>query len=365
VTDQRNAGKDPAAPVSGGGNTVGWLRQNLFDGALNSLITLLCIGLIVAAVVPLVRWGLIDAHWSGSATLCRESGGACWSFIGEKYRYILFGLYPAESHWRPSLAMLLFVAMVAVSSLPRFWNRRLVYGWGVAIVVCYLLMAGGILGLTPVPNSRWGGLPLTLILSVVGIGLAFPLSILLALGRQSRLPVIKALCVAYIELIRGVPLISVLFMASVMFPLLMPEGVSIDKLLRAQVAITLFVAAYLAEVIRGGLQALPRGQYEAADSLGLGYWTTMGLIILPQALKITIPPMVGTFIGTFKDTSLVIIISLFDLMTTTKTSLSDPEWLGFSIEAYLFTAAIYFVFSYFMSRYSQYLEHALNPERKR
>ena len=352
----------PRAPATG---LWSWILCNLFNSRLNSALTLLCAALLIAVAIPLLQWALIDAHWHGSAQTCRQGGGACWPFLGEKYRYILFGLFPREEHWRPLLAVLLFIVMVSISCIPCFWSRRLLYAWPIMLGACYLLMAGGMLGLTPVANRLWGGLPLTLMLSIVGIGLAFPLSIVLALGRQSKLPAIKALCVGYIELIRGVPLISVLFMASVMFPLLMPEGMSIDKLLRAQVAIVLFVAAYLAEVIRGGLQALPKGQYEAAASLGLGYWTTMRLIILPQALKITIPPMVGTFIGTFKDTSLVIIISLFDLMTTTKTSLSDPEWLGFSIEAYFFTAIIYFTFSYSMSRYSQYLERKLNPEKLR
>ncbi len=237
----------------------GWLRRNLFGSLGNGVLTFLCLGLLLVAIPPLVQWGLIDAHWGTSAETCRAEGGACWSFIGEKYRFILFGLYPPEHQWRPLLAVLVFIGMLAVSALPRFWHRRLLYAWGLLLALCYILMAGGIPGLAPVPNRLWGGLPLTLILSVVGIGLAFPLAMLLALGRQSRLPAIKALCVGYIELIRGVPLISVLFMASVMFPLLLPEGLSIDKLLRAQVAIVLFVAAYLAEVIRGGLQALPGG----------------------------------------------------------------------------------------------------------
>ncbi|NNG04830.1 MAG: amino acid ABC transporter permease [Inquilinus sp.] len=216
-----------------------------------------------------------------------------------------------------------------------------------------------------VPNTNWGGLPLTLGLSVIGLVVAFPLSLLLALGRRSDMPAVKTICVGFIEIIRGVPLITVLFMASVMFPLFLPTGITIDKLLRAQVAMIIFSAAYLAEVVRGGLQAIPTGQFEAADSLGLGYWQKMRLIILPQALKISIPPMVNTFIGFFKDTSLVIIIGLFDLLGTAKAALTDPAWRGFYKEAYLFVALLYFSFCFFMSRYSQYLEKKLNTGHRR
>jgi len=216
-----------------------------------------------------------------------------------------------------------------------------------------------------VEQERWGGLPLTLILATFGIALAFPLSILVALGRRSSMPAIRIICVAYVELIRGVPLISVLFMASVMFPLFLPEGVTIDKLLRAQVAIILFAAAYLAEVVRGGLQAIPKGQYEAADALGLGYWQKTGLIILPQALRICIPPLVGTFIGLFKDTSLVTIIGLYDLLGAAKASIVEPHWVGFGVEAYLFISLIYFVFCFAMSKYSQNLEGELSKHTKR
>jgi len=228
-----------------------------------------------------------------------------------------------------------------------------------------VLMWGGILGLTYVETELWNGLPLTLILAIVGMALAFPLAILLALGRRSQLPAIRAICVAYIELVRGVPLITVLFMASVMLPLFLPTGVTIDKLLRAQVAFILFSAAYLAEVIRGGLQAIPKGQHEAADALGLSYWQRTRLIVLPQALAMVIPPLVNTFIGTFKDTSLVIIIGLFDLLGTTNAALTDANWRGFYLEAYVFTAAIYFCFCFFMSRYSQMLEREFNKGRRR
>jgi general L-amino acid transport system permease protein len=247
----------------------------------------------------------------------------------------------------------------------RFWRKELALVWVGVLTLIGVLMWGGILGLPYVPQERWGGLVITLILATFGLAFAFPLAILVALGRRSKLPAIKALCVLYVELIRGVPLISLLFMASVMFPLFLPEGMNVDKLLRAQIAIILFAGAYLAEVIRGGLQALSKGQYEAADALGLSYWQKTGFIILPQALRLVIPPLVNTFIGFFKDTSLVLIIGIFDLLTAGKTAIIEPAWQGFGIEVYLTVGAIYFVFCFAMSKYSQGLEAELNRHRRR
>jgi general L-amino acid transport system permease protein len=237
--------------------------------------------------------------------------------------------------------------------------------WLAGLVVVGVLMWGGILGLSYVSNELWGGLPLTLIFAVIGTASAFPLAILLALGRRSRLPAVRMICVAYIELIRGVPLITVLFMASVMLPLFLPPGVTIDKLLRAQAAFMLFAAAYLAEVIRGGLQAIPKGQIEAADALGLRFWQRTRLVVLPQALAMVIPPLVNSFISAFKDTSLVVIIGLFDLLGAVTAALNDANWRGTSVEAYIFAAAIYFCFCFFMSRYSQMLEREFNKGRRR
>ena len=238
--------------------------------------------------------------------------------------------------------------------------------WIGTLAVIGMLMFGGVLGLLPVPVDYWGGLPITLILATFGLAFAFPLAILVALGRRStRMPAVRTLCVLYVELIRGVPLISVLFMASVMFPLFMPPGINIDKLLRAQVAVILFAAAYLAEVVRGGLQALPVGQSEAADAMGLTYWQKTSFIILPQALRLVIPPLVNTFIGFFKDTSLVLIIGLFDLLTMGKVALSDPPWQSFSTEVYVALAVVYIMFCYGMSRYSRGLEQELNDSRRR
>ena len=276
-----------------------------------------------------------------------------------------FGTYPFDEQWRPLAATLILVAVIACSGMRRFWNGKLALIWTAGLSAVALLMWGGVFGLTYVENSRWGGLPLTLILATFGIAFAFPIGVLLALGRRSKMPAIKALCVVYIELIRGVPLISLLFMSSVMLPLFLPEGFSIDKLLRAQIAIIMFAAAYIAETVRGGLQAIPKGQYEGADSLGLNYWQQMRKIILPQALKIVIPPLVGIFISLFKDTSLVVIIGIFDLTLAAKAALSDAAWRGFGVEAYLFISLIYFVFCFSMSKYSQALEKRLATDHKR
>ena len=339
-----------------------WLRENLFSSWPSSLATVFILWLAWKLLPPLYDWAIANAVWrSPDSRACREleGRGACWAFIAEKLRFILFGTYPFEQHWRPALATLLLVLLWVASSLKLFWRWWLALLWLAGLGAIGVLMWGGVLGLPYVENERWGGLILTLILASFGVAAAFPLAILLALGRRSSLPVVRTVCVAYIELIRGVPLISVLFMASVMLPLFLPEGVTIDKLLRAQLALVGFAAAYLAEVVRGGLQAVPQHQHDAAAALGMGYWRKTWLVILPQALRVSIPPLVNTFIGFFKDTSLVLIIGLFDLLSTIKVSLQDAAWSGFGVEAYLFAAAVYFGFCYAMSAYSQRLERAL------
>jgi len=363
-----------AAPAMRAG-VLGWLRANLFNSWLSTAVTLLLGYLLIRWTFSFVEWAIINAVWSVPGTgpavntsACRalQGAGACWALIGEKHRFILFGLYPFDEQWRPAICILLFIGLYIVSAMRRFWRRELLLIWCAALAVIGTLMWGGVFGLPFVPQERWGGLIITLILSTFGIAFAFPLSILVALGRRANsLPAVKALCIVYIELIRGVPLISLLFMASVMFPLFLPEGMNIDKLLRAQIAIILFAAAYLAEVVRGGLQALPRGQYEAAEALGLTYWQKTGLVILPQALRMVIPPLVNTFIGMFKDTSLVLIIGIFDLLNAAKTSIIEPAWQGFGTEAYLAVAAIYFVFCFAMSKYSAGLEAEFNRHRNR
>jgi general L-amino acid transport system permease protein len=343
------------------GKAIAWLRANLFASITSSVISLLLIALLGKALVSLVLWGLWHAVWSvpGDQTAaCRSIRGlgACWAVIPEKYRFILFGTYPFDQQWRPGLAMLIFIALFYVSTRRFWWRRELVLVWAAALALIGLLMWGGVLGLPFVSQDRWGGLPVTLILATFGLAFGFPLGIVVALGRRSKLPAIRSLCVLYVELIRGVPLISLLFMASVMFPLFMPDGVNLDKLLRAQIAVVLYAGAYLAEVVRGGLQAVPRGQHEAADALGLSYWQKNRLIILPQAIRHVIPPLVNTFIAFFKDTSLVLIIGIFDLLTTAKTAIVDPAWQSFSVEVYVFVGLIYFAFCFAMSRYSRRLE---------
>lgn len=358
------AGSVTRPPLAQSG-PIAWLRQNLFSNWFNCVLTFVALYIIIMGGKALVTWAIADATFVGTFEDCRKSSGACWAVVAEKRHFMLFGTYPFEEAWRPAAATALFIATLLVSTRRSLWGRPLMIGWIVSFVVMGVLMRGGVLGLTPVTTENWGGLPLTLMLSSIGIIAAFPLGLVLALGRRSTMPIIKALSVAFIELVRGVPLISVLFMASVMFPLFLPEGVTIDKLLRAQVGIIMFAAAYIAEAVRGGLQAVPKGQFEAADALGLSYWKSMRLIILPQALRIVIPPLVGIFIGMFKDTSLVLIIGLYDLLNAVRTSINDPNWRAFGTEAYIFAAAVFFVFCYFMSKYSQYLERLLAAGRNR
>src|SRR5215831_20286773 len=344
---------------------IAWLRANLFNSIPNTVLTLAALYLLAVTIPPVIRWAFVDAIWSADSGRACRGAGACWAFIGDKFRFILFGRFPYEEDWRPLTVILIFIGLILASCDRRLWGRRLAALWVVGLVAVGVLMWGGMLGLTYVEPERWNGLPLTLILAVIGMIFAFPLAILLALGRRSQLPAVRTVCVAYIELVRGVPLITVLFMASVMLPLFLPTGMTIDKLLRAQAAFILFTAAYLAEIVRGGLQAIPRGQFEAADSLGLSYWQCTRLIILPQALVTVIPPLVNAFISTFKDTTLVLIIGLFDLLGTINASLSDANWRGISVEAYVFTAVFYFCFCFFMSRYSRMLEREFNKGRRR
>ena len=354
----------------------GWARANLFGSWWSTAVTLAVGYIVLRVLVSVFEWGIVNAIWSvpygptgiANTAICQNAKGvgACWAVLADKYRLILFGRYPYEEQWRPGIVVLLFIGLYIVSAIRRFWRKELVLIWSGTLTAVGALMWGGFAGLPLVTEDYWGGLPITLILATFGLAFSFPLAVLVALGRRStQLPAVKILCVVYVELIRGVPLISVLFMASVMFPLFMPPGLNIDKLLRAQVAIILFAAAYLAEVVRGGLQALPKGQAEAADALGLSYWKKTAFIILPQALRLVIPPLVNTFIGFFKDTSLVLIIGLFDLLTMGKVALSDPPWESFSTEVYLGLAAIYIAFCFAMSQYSRSLERDLNRSRGR
>ena len=310
----------------------------------------------------------MQAVWIPDVKACRaaEGAGACWGVIAEKYRVIIFGRYPFEQQWRPLVATLLMLAMLVASCTRAFWKPWLAGLWIVVLTVFMVLMYGGTLGLAKVETDRWGGLPLTILLATLSIVMAFPIALVVALGRRSDLPAIRAFCTIYVELIRGVPLISVLFMASFMFPLFMPQGLTVDVLIRVLVGITLFAAAYLAEVIRGGLQAVPKGQVEAAATLGLSYWQTQRKIVLPQALAMVVPSIVNSFISIFKDTSLVSIVSLYDLTGALDLAINaDANWKPFKLQGYFFIALIYFVFCFAMSRYSQWVEKQLNTSKRR
>jgi general L-amino acid transport system permease protein len=340
----------------------GWVRANLFNGWFNSILTLVTIWALWKIVPPMVRWLFLDAVWTAGSQACRDADGACWSVVTENIRFILFGFFPYDLQWRPLMAMFILFGLLYYSRNRTHWKKSLLYAWILGLFTMGLLMRGGLFGLQPVASTNWAGLPLTLLLSVFGLTAAYPLGVILALGRQSTMPGVRWLCIVYIEAIRGVPLISLLFMSAIIFPLFLPEGVSINKILRAQAAIIIFTSAYIAEVVRGGLQGMSRGQYEAADSLGLNYFQTMRFVILPQALKIVIPPTVSILISAFKDTSLVVIIALWDVLKTTKTVISDPEWLGFSREAYIFVALLYFLGCFSMSNYSRRLERELKRD---
>jgi len=344
------------------------LRERFFGNRMSTLTTLVLLALLLQVLPDAIAWALVHPVWSADAELCKQAmgEGACWGVVAEKYRVIIFGYYPFNEQWRPLVATLLMVALLVASCTRALWSRWLVLLWFAVMLAVFGLLSGGYFGLAPVPTDRWGGLPLTVLLATLSIVAAFPLAILVALGRRSNMPAVSAVCTVYIELIRGVPLISVLFMASFLFPLLMPTGNKIDVLLRVFIGITLFAAAYTAEVIRGGLQAIPKGQVEAAQSLGLGYWQTQGKIVLPQALSMVVPGVMNNFIGIFKDTSLVTIVSLYELTGALGLALnSDPDWRPYKLEGYIFITLIYFSGCYAMSRYSLWIESQLSRSRAR
>ncbi len=348
---------------------VGWLRTNLFSSVFNSVLTILAIFLLLVAVPPLLDWSIFDAAWTAESKddCLKNPAGACWGFVTSRFGQFMYGFYPSAERWRVDLVGVLTVLSIGMV----LFGKGKIRGYGVLIflvpfpVATFILLYGGV-GLTVVETNQWGGMMLTLVIAVTGITASLPLGVLLALGRRSNMPIIKNLCMIFVEFWRGVPLITVLFMASVMFPLFMPEGVNFNQLLRALIGVALFSAAYMAEVIRGGLQAIPKGQYEAASALGLGYWQSMRLIILPQALTIVIPGIVNTFIGLFKDTTLVLIIGLIDFLSAVNTGTQDVKWSAFTVPAtaYVFAAIVYFIFCFGMSRYSISLEKNLATGHK-
>jgi general L-amino acid transport system permease protein len=357
-----------APPARAGGWTAA--TRKLFFGSVGSSLTTVLLALACAALAwHLFTWGVRDAVFSaaGAPQSCRAPGaGACWAVLGEKLRLILFGTYPYAQQWRPAVAMLLLVAMYCLSVQPRLWNWRLPLAWGIVLCGFAVLMFGGVFGLAYVPDDQWGGLPVTLILATLGLVFGFALAIPLALIRHAPGGGIgKALVVACIELARSVPLLAVLFLASVMIPLFLPQDISISKLLRVIIAFALFTSAYLAEVMRGGLLSVPRGQREAAAALGLTPFVATTRIVLPQALTTVLPALVNVFIAFFKATSIVVVIGIFDLMTAAKRAAADSQWEGFGTEIYLFVALIYFAFCFALSRYSARLQAARDPGRGR
>ena len=330
----------------------------LWNSPANIAVTLACIVVLALAAPPLVRWAVLDAAWSGGPEACRAVSGACWPYVGAKLGFFVFGFYPTDERWRPFLALLLLVGLMGGTLAPRFWTRKLLAAWPFTLLVVVWLLGGGF-GLVPIASEAWSGLPLTVLLASFTLALGFPLGILLALGRTSKLPFFRATCTGFIELLRGLPLIAVLFMASVLVPLLTPAGATPGKLMRAYVALVLVSSAFIAEVVRGGLQAVGPGQAEAAAALGLGYWRTMGTIVLPQCLRVSVPALVGIAISFFKDTSLVVVIGLSDLLGAVSAASRDPAWLGHDVEGYAFAAAVYFSFCFTASRYAAWLERRM------
>jgi general L-amino acid transport system permease protein len=363
------------APVAMTG-VIGWMRASLFAGPLNTILTILTVLLLIWIIPPIIDFLFIDAVWSGSdreaclPTADRPEVGACWAFVRDRFAYFIYGSYPIPERWRVDI----FFVMLAIGVVWLLWleapRRDLgaLYFFVVVPLVSYALLTGmPLVGLRNVDTSLWGGVLVTIVVSWVGIVFSLPIGILLALGRRSNMPAVKLFSVIFIEFVRGVPLITVLFMASVMLPLFVPDAYSPDKLLRALIGIAMFASAYMAEVVRAGLQAIPKGQYEGAMAVGLGYWQMMYLIILPQALKVTIPNIVNTYIGLFKDTTLVVIVGIFDFLRTVEVSRIDPKWAAPTTSAtgYVFAAIFYFIFCYAMSRYAKNVEARLGKADRR
>jgi len=357
---------DMTPPITAVG-FVGWLRKNLFSSWTNSLLTLFSLWLLYLTIPPMIDWMLVSANFSGTSKQDCTNPGACWPFVSSHIDQFFYGFYPQAERWRVDVSLILLVGLMIPLFIEKFPYKGILAAVALLIypIVAYFLLVGDSFGLPQVETSLWGGFSLTLVISIVGIVTSLPIGIVLALGRRSNMPTVRTICTVFIELWRGVPLITVLFMSSVMLPLFLPEGVSFDKLLRALIGVSLFAAAYMAEVIRGGLQAIPKGQFEGAMSLGLSYWKTMAFIILPQALKYVIPSIVSTFIGLFKDTTLVLIIGLFDFLGIVQTASTDPKWLGTAVEGYVFTAIVYGVFCFAMSQYSQAIERKLDTGHKK
>jgi general L-amino acid transport system permease protein len=356
-------------PPTSATGVAGWLKKNLFATPRDTVLTIVVALVLLWIVPPMLDWLFFDAVWTGDGreACLGEQVGACWAFVEAKFGQFMYGRYPVELRWRVDLTGILLIAglvPIAIPSVP-YKRENALYLLVVFPVVAFVLLTGWPV-FEPVETTRWGGLLVTLVVAIVGIVVSFPLGILLALGRRSNLPIVKTMSVIFIEFWRGVPLITVLFMSSVMLPLFLPADVSFDKLLRALIGVALFSSAYMAEVIRGGLQAIPKGQYEAASAMALTFWQGMRLIILPQALKLVIPGIVNTFIGLFKDTSLVLIIGIFDLLGIVQQNFTDTNWISPATPAtgLVFAAFVYFIFCFSMSRYSAFMEQRLDTGHK-
>ena len=363
----RGNAAEPLPPPAHAGGILRWLHANLFSSPVNIALTLLCVLFIAWALPPIVRFFLIDAVWSGSdraaclASPATPDPGACWAFVRVWLSYFVYGFYPHGERWRVDcffVALAIGLVWLLRLSAPRR-DVGAVYFFVVLPALSYLLLHGApLLGLAVVPTALWGGILVTVVVATIGIVFSVPLGVVLALGRRSDLPVLRLAAITFIEVVRGVPLITVLFMASVMLPLFVPERLAPDQLVRALIGVALFASAYMAEVVRGGLAGVPRGQYEAARALGLSYWRMMALVVLPQALRITLPNIVNTCIGLFKDTTLVFVVAIFDFLRTVDAAREDPRWAApnTTVTGYAFAALFYFACCYGMSRYARRME---------
>ncbi|MCZ6575432.1 MAG: amino acid ABC transporter permease [Gammaproteobacteria bacterium] len=345
---------------------IGWARINLFSSPFNIVLTLVAVYVLMSIIPPVVEWALVKSVWTAEnrvdcwAKMEVPEGAACWAFVKSRLQLFIYGFYPQAERWRVKLSFVLLIFAILPVLYDKLPGRKYWFWYVLAFpFIAGWLLVGGF-GLTPVDTDQFGGIMLALVIGVTGISFSLPIGILLALGRQSDMPVLRLLCVLFIEFIRGVPLIVLLFVASTMLNYFMPPGTSFALLMRVLIMVTLFAAAYIAEVVRGGLQGIPIGQHEAADALGLTYWKAHRLIILPQALKISIPGIVNTFIGLFKDTTLVLIIGMLDPLGIGRAALADAEWAGLAREVYLFVAIFFFICCFSMSRYSLYLERKLH-----
>lgn len=341
-------------------NIANWIRRSLFGNWFDAILTILLAFITIKLGWAFLQWAVLDAVWAPDSSELCKGAGACWSVLTTRWRLIFFGLYPADEQWRAAIACVVIIAAVILTCLPRFFSLRGVIGiWIIAFPLFLILMGGGIFGLQEVSSERWSGLPLTLYIYACTILLGMPASILIALGRRSNYPAIRVVLSIIVDLVRSVPLLIILFSFSLVIPLFLPAQLTFDKVYRVILGLALFFACYQSEVIRGGLQSVAGGQEEAARALGLNYFQRMSKVVLPQALRNTMPMTINQFVVTFKDTSFIVVVGLFELLAAAKSAFGAPEWSHSSKEVYIFIALIYFVFSYSMSKYGSYLERKM------